>query len=103
MDGQGAPVGPERSRIAPRQRSVRSPHQRLMHRLDAADWFPRRHIGPSPEERVEMLAAIGAASLDALVDDAIPTSIRFRTPLNLPPAESEHQYLCRLQHLAHRN
>jgi glycine dehydrogenase len=74
-----------------------------MHSIDATDWFPPRHIGPSPDERERMLQTIGAASLDALIDEAIPASIRLHTPLNLPPAESEHQYLRRLAHLAHRN
>jgi glycine dehydrogenase len=71
--------------------------------LDATDWFPQRHIGPSPDERDKMLRTIGASSLDALIDEAIPASIRLQTPLNLPPPESEHQYLRRLTHLAHRN
>jgi glycine cleavage system P protein (glycine dehydrogenase) len=74
-----------------------------MDALDATDWFPARHIGPSAEERDTMLAAVGAASLDALMDQAIPASIRLTTPLNLPPPESEHQYLRRLGHLAHQN
>ena len=74
-----------------------------MDSLDATDWFPSRHIGPSADERDGMLAAVGAASLDALVDEAIPSSIRLKTPLNLPPPESEQQYLRRLGHLAHQN
>src|SRR5688572_9933015 len=74
-----------------------------MNPLDASDWFQRRHIGPSPEERDRMLEAIGVSSLDALIDEAIPASIRLQTPLNLPPAESEHQYLQRLTGIARRN
>src|SRR5262245_57573116 len=74
-----------------------------MHTLDATDWFPSRHIGPSPDERDEMLAVVGAASLDTLIDEAIPQSIRLKAPLNLPPPESEHQYLRRLGGLAQRN
>ena len=74
-----------------------------MSSLDASDWFARRHIGPSPDERDKMLEAVGASSLDVLMDEAIPASIRLTTPLSLPPAESEHQYLTRLGHLAHRN
>ncbi|MSO45992.1 MAG: glycine dehydrogenase (aminomethyl-transferring) [Acidobacteria bacterium] len=74
-----------------------------MPHLDANDWFARRHIGPSPEERDAMLAAIGARSLDALIDEAIPASIRLKRPLNLSPAESEHQYLRRLAGVAGRN
>ncbi len=74
-----------------------------MHPLDANDWFAPRHVGPSPAERDAMLAAIGAASLDELIDQAIPASIRLKQPLSLPPAESEHQYLRRLTRIARRN
>ena len=71
--------------------------------LDANDWFAPRHIGPSPDERDVMLSAIGVASLDALIDETIPASIRLKAPLKLPPAESEHQYLRRLTSVARRN
>jgi glycine dehydrogenase len=74
-----------------------------MNRLDASDWFARRHIGPSPDERDRMLETVGAASLDALVDEAIPASIRLARPLNLAPAESEHAYLRRLTTVARKN
>ena len=74
-----------------------------MHPLDANDWFAPRHIGPSPAECDAMLQAIGARSLDALIDEAIPASIRLTHPLSLPPAESEHQYLRRLTQIARRN
>ena len=74
-----------------------------MNRLDATDWFARRHIGPSPDDRDRMLAASGAASLDALMDEAIPASIRLTRPPNLPPAESEHAFLRRLSNIARRN
>jgi glycine dehydrogenase len=71
--------------------------------LDASDWFPPRHIGPSADERQQMLEAVGAASLDALVDETIPSSIRLKTALRLPPAESEFQFLQRLSHIARAN
>ena len=74
-----------------------------MNRLDASDWFARRHIGPSPDDRDRMLETVGAASLDALMNEAIPSSIRLAGPLNLPPAESEHEYLRRLTAVARRN
>ena len=38
---------------------------------DANDRFLDRHIGPSPDERARMLAAIGLPSLDALIDEAV--------------------------------
>jgi glycine dehydrogenase len=71
--------------------------------LDANDWFAPRHIGPSPAERDAMLQAIGARSLDGLIDEAIPASIRLPQPLTLPAAESEHQYLRRLTRIARLN
>ena len=74
-----------------------------MNRLDASDWFARRHIGPSPDERDRMLETVGATSLDALMDEAIPSSIRLARPLNLPSAESEHEYLRRLTTVARKN
>jgi glycine dehydrogenase len=74
-----------------------------MSALDARDWFAPRHIGPSPDERDAMLQAVGAASLDALIDEVIPASIRLPRPLSLPPAESEYQYLRRLTRVARAN
>jgi glycine dehydrogenase len=74
-----------------------------MHPLEASDWFTPRHIGPSPEQRDEMLAAIGVESLDALIAEVVPQSIRLDQPLDLPPAESEHLFLRRLTGLARRN
>jgi glycine dehydrogenase len=71
--------------------------------LAASDSFPRRHIGPSPQQREAMLKAVGAASLDALMDEAIPASIRLDQPLALPPAETEHAYLERLSAIARQN
>jgi glycine dehydrogenase len=72
-------------------------------RGDAPDAFARRHIGPRPAERDAMLQAVDAASLDELIDQAIPASIRLREPLNLPAGESEHEFLERLRHLAAHN
>jgi glycine dehydrogenase len=71
--------------------------------LNPIDQFAPRHIGPSPEETEKMLEAVGAASLDALIDEAIPRSIRLRQPIDLPPPESESQYLSRLKTIARKN
>ena len=45
-------------------------------------------------------APLGAASLDALMDEAIPPAISLAQPLVLPPAESESIYLTRLATIA---
>jgi glycine dehydrogenase len=50
-----------------------------------------------------MLETVGARSLDALMDEAIPPAIRLRKPLDLPPAEGESRYLSRLQEIARKN
>jgi glycine dehydrogenase len=65
--------------------------------------FQSRHIGPDADERDAMLKAIGASSLDALMDEAIPARIRLKKPLNLPDGESEHEFLGELRRTASRN
>ncbi|MGH9329998.1 MAG: aminomethyl-transferring glycine dehydrogenase, partial [Vicinamibacterales bacterium] len=67
------------------------------------DLFAPRHIGPRPADRNEMLRTIGVASLDALMDEAIPPSIRLERPLNLPPGKTEHEYLDHLRAIAAMN
>ena len=51
--------------------------------------FLSRHIGPTESDRATMLAAVGASSLDALTDEAVPAGIRVDAPLDLAPAVSE--------------
>src|SRR5688572_12309487 len=50
-----------------------------------------------------MLKVVGAPSLDALIDEAIPDRIRLRTPLDVPEGQSEYQFLRDLRRLANRN
>jgi glycine dehydrogenase len=71
--------------------------------LETNDSFSTRHIGPRQEELGEMLRQVGAASLDSLMDEAIPACIRLEKPLDLPPAESEFQFLQRLRGIAAGN
>ena len=52
---------------------------------DAATDFARRHIGPSPRDVAAMLETVGAKSLDALMDETLPASIRQQAPLDLGP------------------
>jgi glycine dehydrogenase len=65
--------------------------------------FQSRHIGPDAEETTAMLKAVGASSLDALIDEAIPARIRLPKPLNLPAGESEYHFLRELEQTAKRN
>ncbi len=50
---------------------------------DAAVSFARRHIGPSPRDIASMLETVGAKSLDALMAETLPASIRQKAPLDL--------------------
>src|SRR5438105_3609565 len=65
--------------------------------------FQSRHIGPSPEDAAEMLKVVGAASMDALIDEAIPTRIRLANTLDLPAGQSEYEFLNDLRAIASRN
>src|SRR5258707_3009885 len=70
---------------------------------DAAATFVRRHIGPSPRDISAMLETVGAKSLNALMGETLPSSIRQKAPLNLGPALSETEALAHMSELAARN
>ncbi|MEM1054748.1 MAG: aminomethyl-transferring glycine dehydrogenase [Bacteroidota bacterium] len=57
------------------------------------DHFADRHLGPSADERREMLDLLGFSSLDALIDAAVPDAIRMDGDLNLPEAMSERELI----------
>ncbi len=67
------------------------------------DRFVRRHIGPRPADAGEMLKQLGYASLDALIDAAVPKPIRLGRLLQLPAARSEHEVLAALKEIASQN
>ncbi len=69
---------------------------------DTYDFANRRHIGPSPSEMEAMLEAVGAPSLDALIDQTIPSSIRQNTPLGWAGL-TEHALLARMREVGAKN
>ncbi|MCC7417180.1 MAG: aminomethyl-transferring glycine dehydrogenase [Acidobacteria bacterium] len=71
--------------------------------LSSEERFQSRHIGPDTTERDTMLKVVGASSLDALIDEAIPPRIRLAKPLDLPDGETEHRFLRGLADTAGRN
>lgn len=71
--------------------------------LFSTDRFVTRHIGPHGAERAEMLHTVGAGSLDELIGQTVPASIRNENPLNTPTALTEYQYLKALRQMAERN
>ena len=66
------------------------------------DFANRRHIGPSPEEMALMLTAVGVPSLDGLIDQTVPASIRQANPLTWAPL-SEHGLLEKMREVADKN
>jgi len=65
--------------------------------------FADRHIGPGDDDVRAMLARIGVPSVDALIDQAVPKSIRLDRPLNLPAPATEAEALEELSATMSRN
>ena len=71
--------------------------------LMRTDKFVERHIGPNEEEQKKMLAKINASSIDELLEETIPASIRLEAPLDLESGISEHEFLKHIQALGEKN
>ena len=67
------------------------------------DFANRRHIGPSPQEMQKMLGLLGYDTLDALIDDTLPKSIRQSQPLDFGKAKSERELLHHMRLTASKN
>jgi glycine dehydrogenase len=67
------------------------------------DFANRRHIGPSPAEMSEMLEVVGAADLEALIDETIPAAIRQKAPLEFGKPKSERELLHHMKKVADKN
>jgi len=65
--------------------------------------FAARHIGPNEAAQREMLAALGAPSLDALVREVVPHDILLEGPLALGEAKTEAEALAEISAHAARN
>jgi glycine dehydrogenase len=58
--------------------------------------FVERHIGPDVTDVRRMLEVIGVESVDQLIDETVPESIRTRDPLDLPAPASETDVVAEL-------
>lgn len=65
--------------------------------------FIGRHIGPDEHETQQMLNTIGVSSMDELIARTVPQSIRMSSPLNVPKAMSEADYLAMLKEMSLKN
>ena len=71
--------------------------------VSRADRFADRHIGPRTGDIEAMLAVVGATSVDALIDEVVPSDIRLDTPLDVPGPETEAEFLARMRRVGQRN
>jgi glycine dehydrogenase len=65
--------------------------------------FANRHIGPRENDLPQMLETVGVNSLDQLIAKVVPESILIKTPLRLPDAMSEFEYLNHIRAAGKKN
>ncbi len=65
--------------------------------------FSSRHIGPNGDDTIQMLKDIGVNSLDELISQTVPQSIRLKNKLNLPEGQEEYRFLKELKSVASKN
>ena len=71
--------------------------------LKPQDIFEYRHHGKIDDSTAKKLNKIGVDSVDELIDQTIPKSIRLKEPINLPQPLTEHEFLVETKALASKN
>ncbi|MDP7151943.1 MAG: aminomethyl-transferring glycine dehydrogenase [Paracoccaceae bacterium] len=67
------------------------------------DFANRRHIGPSPQEMSGMLDTVGVSSLEDLIEETVPRSIRQAEKLDFGWPKSERKMLHFMRQIAGKN
>lgn len=67
------------------------------------DDFQFRHNGSWDSDYQDMLKAVNAPTIDALIDQTIPKSIRLKSPIQLPEPLSEFDFIQSFKTLAQKN
>lgn len=80
-----------------------SQQPRALSDLEARDAFIARHVGPNTAEQAEMLAALGVSSLDALIEQTVPSGIRLAAPLPVAGPTPEEEALADIKRIAGKN
>ena len=65
--------------------------------------FALRHNSPTEDDISAMLEAVGCGSLDDLMDQTVPASIRVDKPLRLPEPLSEYHFIKEFRQIAAKN
>ncbi|KAA8592591.1 hypothetical protein FQN60_018046 [Etheostoma spectabile] len=71
--------------------------------LPRHDDFAERHIGPGEREKREMLDALGLKSIDQLIENTVPSSIRIQRSMKMDDPICESEILDTLQKIASKN
>lgn len=69
----------------------------------ATEKFVTRHIGPRGAEIKVMLDKLGLNSVDELIDQTVPASIRLKEPMKLDTGLTERQYFRKVLDVASKN
>ncbi|CAH0529750.1 aminomethyl-transferring glycine dehydrogenase [Vibrio hippocampi] len=75
----------------------------LIKSLSTQHEFVARHNGPNKADQQKMLQAMKLASLDALIDETVPSQIRLEAPMVLADAMSESDMLVEMRKFADMN
>ena len=65
--------------------------------------FESRHIGPQGAAITTMLERVGVGTLDELINEIVPNSIRQQSSLDLPSVLSEQEVLVAIRSIAEKN
>ena len=65
--------------------------------------FINRHNGPRESQVPGMLKSIGLNSIDELIDETIPSSIRKKESLKLADGMNEYEYITHLREIGSKN
>lgn len=65
--------------------------------------FIKRHNGPDQSDIEKMLKFMGLTSVDQLIDETIPKSIRFKNDLDIAKGMGEYEYLKHIKDLGNKN
>ncbi len=71
--------------------------------INNTEKFESRHLGADQAQIDEMLKTVQANTLDELIAQTVPANIRLSKSLNLPPAQSEYEFLKSFKKLAQKN
>lgn len=75
----------------------------MMPNFKYREMFAQRHNNSDSVDIQDMLQTIGAADIEQLIQETIPSAIRLKKPLQLPEAKTEFEFLSSFKRIAAHN